>query len=416
MPLTTQSERGSILVLTALALTALLGIAALAIDVGSFYAQRNRMAAAADAAARSAALELVRTADLTVLTTFGRDAALRNGFTNGGSVSVAINHPPSSNSQSTFYHDPSYVEAVITDTSPPSFFIGAFFFLFKGSFTPPTISVGAVAGGRMVPDCIMALSPNATHALSLNSAAQLTAPGCAIVVNSNAQSALYVNSASFINVSPGGVVDVVGTWYHDSSSYVSPSPTTGAAVQADPFASLTAPTSGSCTTQSGSINSGANVTLQPGTFCSGIYINSASHATLTSGTYIITSGGFTANSGSFVSGTGVTLYIASGSFLINSGTTVNLSAPTSGPLAGILVWQPSANTQAALVNSGSGGALNGVLYFPGANLTFNSAASSNSDYTFIAASTVSFNSAGTLKSNVPSALMGGVFQLTTLAE
>ena len=54
------SERGSILILTALSMTVLLGIAALSIDISFMYDKRNRLHAAADAAAKSGAFEVRR--------------------------------------------------------------------------------------------------------------------------------------------------------------------------------------------------------------------------------------------------------------------------------------------------------------------------------------------------------------------
>ena len=50
-------ERGSIVLLTALSMVVLLGMVALAVDGSYLYTELNRMSAAADAAAKSAALE-----------------------------------------------------------------------------------------------------------------------------------------------------------------------------------------------------------------------------------------------------------------------------------------------------------------------------------------------------------------------
>src|SRR5207245_2941529 len=50
-------ERGSILIMTALTLTGMLGVTALALDAAYMYDQRNRMGAAADGAALAAAQE-----------------------------------------------------------------------------------------------------------------------------------------------------------------------------------------------------------------------------------------------------------------------------------------------------------------------------------------------------------------------
>src|SRR4051812_3385043 len=91
-------ESGSILVLTALTLVTLLGVTALAVDLGYMYEMRNRMSAAADVAARSAAVAQNTAAcvgNCATLTNFGRRAAALNGFVDGvDGVEVTINHPP----------------------------------------------------------------------------------------------------------------------------------------------------------------------------------------------------------------------------------------------------------------------------------------------------------------------------------
>ena len=52
---TNRSERGQALVLIVLAIVAMFGFAALAVDIGRLYAERRRVQSAADAAVLSAA-------------------------------------------------------------------------------------------------------------------------------------------------------------------------------------------------------------------------------------------------------------------------------------------------------------------------------------------------------------------------
>jgi Flp pilus assembly protein TadG len=53
-------ERGQILILTAISMTALIGMAGLSVDTSFMYDKRNRLSAATDAAAKTAALEVHR--------------------------------------------------------------------------------------------------------------------------------------------------------------------------------------------------------------------------------------------------------------------------------------------------------------------------------------------------------------------
>src|SRR4026207_817471 len=55
-----RDERGQILILTALSMPVLLAIAALSIDASYMYDRRNKLYAAADAAAKAGAIEVSR--------------------------------------------------------------------------------------------------------------------------------------------------------------------------------------------------------------------------------------------------------------------------------------------------------------------------------------------------------------------
>ncbi len=68
-------------------LVALVGVAALAIDVGSWYRQADRIQQAADAAALAG---VVRMPDLTAATTEARRVAALNGFPHGGDITVEV--------------------------------------------------------------------------------------------------------------------------------------------------------------------------------------------------------------------------------------------------------------------------------------------------------------------------------------
>ena len=60
--LPSHQESGQILVLTTVSMIALLGIMALTLDTSFMFEKRNRLHTAADAAAKSAAIEIIRNA------------------------------------------------------------------------------------------------------------------------------------------------------------------------------------------------------------------------------------------------------------------------------------------------------------------------------------------------------------------
>ncbi len=101
---------------------------------------------------------------------------------------------------------------------------------------------------------------------------------------------------------------------------------------------------------------------------------------MSAGTYIIEGGGFSVSGSANVSGSGVTIYNAGSNCPSTGGTygsinwsstgTFNLSAPSSGTYAGILIFQSRDNTQTLSINvSGtSSSAITGTIYAASAQL------------------------------------------------
>ncbi|HUR20794.1 MAG TPA: pilus assembly protein TadG-related protein, partial [Vicinamibacterales bacterium] len=77
-----RDQEGQILVLTTVSMIALLGIMALSLDASFMFEKRNRLHAAADAAAKSAAYEIIRnpTVTLTSLEKFADQQVIAHGF------------------------------------------------------------------------------------------------------------------------------------------------------------------------------------------------------------------------------------------------------------------------------------------------------------------------------------------------
>jgi len=139
---------------------------------------------------------------------------------------------------------------------------------------------------------------------------------------------------------------------------------TGSSAVTDPFASLDIPSDpGGCKTVSGS-------SLTAGNYCSGFSLNGGT-TTLAAGTYIISGGQFKLNGNATLSGTGVTFYIKSGvSISINGNSTLNLSAPTTGPYAGMLFFGDRSNTATQTFNGSNTSHLTGNLYFAGGTVAY----------------------------------------------
>jgi hypothetical protein len=70
------------------------------------------------------------------------------------------------------------------------------------------------------------------------------------------------------------------------------------------------------------------------------------------------------------------------------GATVTLSAPTSGPWQGVQFFQSRLNTTASTFVGGTAQLMNGLLYFPNADLTYTGGSSSTAAAMTIVAKTI----------------------------
>ncbi|HEY0394561.1 MAG TPA: pilus assembly protein TadG-related protein [Candidatus Elarobacter sp.] len=347
-----EAERGQVVPIVAVALLVLFGAAAMATDVGYLrYTQRIQQNAA-DSAAIAGANELAYTADPTAA---ARADAASNGFTHDGTnVTVTVNTPPSTGP---YTGNASAVE-VIVSARHAMFFERAF------GITSQSVATRAVAvfgAGNGAGPCIYALKTD----IDMNSAT-IRAPSCGIISNG----IMNLNSDTITAASIGAVgqISVNASTFPEASpqraiASIDPCPT----IPACAYLTAHPPATSPCTYSNLSVNSAA-VTLSPGVYCQSVNLNSAT-VTLQPGTYVFTNG-LNANSTSF-RGTGVTFYMVASSLNANS-CTFNMTAPTAGNAAGMLIFQPASNTSSDNFNSSGGSDVEGAIYLPTGTLTTNS--------------------------------------------
>ena len=177
---------------------------------------------------------------------------------------------------------------------------------------------------------------------------------------------------------------------------------TGCTVASDPFAgNLPAVTVGSCTVNSQ--NYSGNVTLSPGVYCGNFNFNGTGTVTFLSGLFVIKGANWNMNSGWTMNGAGVSFYFADTSYMqINSGVVANLTAPTSGTYANILMFEPTGLANSSFsINGQAGHSFQGLIYLPSRNITFNSMSNVTSEALTIVLNTVILNTLDwNLKSSV----------------
>lgn len=405
-----KNETGQALVFAAVGLVVLLGFVGLGVDMGTLRYEKRLQQTAADAAAIAGASNL----GYSGIQTGAQTASSQNGFTDNtgggacappptslavGSITVTLCNAPITGPHT---GDNKYVEAYVS-AGQPTYFMKIF------GISSETITARAVAtnysgaGGSTTGDrtgCLYTLgAPTASiEGVSINGAATLNAPTCGILDNGNYNSQgnkLIVNADTF-GVSGSGIVKGPGGDVTCSAGTTT-CPTYGTPATSDPMASIAPPcspcTGGSAVsikgngkfTGTGVTYSNGTYTVQPGNYTSFSITGTGggNNVVFAPGTYI-----FDGNTGTnadilnipgnaTITGNGVTFYFTNHATIQMNGTpTINLTPPSSGAYADILLWQDKNDTNVGPAPNGptlggnSGSKYNGILYFPSDQLTF----------------------------------------------
>ena len=336
-----REDAGQILVLAAVSMIALLGIAALTLDTSFMFDKRNQLHAAADAAAKSAAIEIIRNSGVSQasLEAFADQQVGAHGFVSsrlGGTTSVVINRGPSSGP---FAGNVNYVEAIVSEAT--STFFGTLL-----GFVSMTPLASAVAGAGNPSACMIIIDD-----MSIGNTA-LTLNGCGLAVGGDLEGD---NPNALVTGTPTPSVGVTGTCSGTCSGMGSL--TTGAPTPIDPLAGLAAPTN------PGGCSAGVAATLNPGCYTS----IGATVTTLNPGVYYVTGKVNIDN----LSGTGVMIYLTgAGQLTADNNKEIHLTAPTTGAYAGIAVFQDPANTLNFEVKNSFTLDVSGAIYMPGVDVEF----------------------------------------------
>jgi Putative Flp pilus-assembly TadE/G-like len=401
-------RRGATAIMIALAMTMLLGCAGLATEAAGWYVKKRQMQGAADAAAASAAAALGAGSSVAIAQTEGQSVAAQNGFTNGaGETTVTVNSPPLSGPNQ---GNAGAAEVIINQSEPmllSSLFLDSQPTLAARSVALTSSTGGAGSGGGG--ECLLVLSPNATNALLLNGNVSVNLT-CGVMVDSSSTQAMLMNGSNSVTASN---INVVGNVLKNptSGNTTTPNPSTGATSLADPYANVDPPSFSGCTYPSGVTINGTSGTLNPGVYCGNIVINgSGITVTVNPGTYILDRHSLIINGSPTVSGNGVTFVFTTstgsgvGNLTVNGSPVVDLTAPSSGSLAGFVFYQDRRGTSGSnTFNGATGSSIAGAMYFPNESLTYNGTPQSSS-CTQVIAKTITLNGTPSLQVTGCSAL------------
>lgn len=431
-----QSEEGAVAIQMAFMLFAMIGMAALATDIGFALYKHRQMQAAADAAAYSAAIAK-STGHPATFSTEAYAVAGQVGFVNGASgVTITVNRPPVSPPASAT--DAANANAIQVIVQQPQS-LPLVSLLYSGAFN---LAAQAVATSGSGSGCALQLSASANPGVTINNGATVTLKSCGLNVCSTGSTALSISGGAALkltdasgNLSSSQSVSVAGsasitngaTINNIANTCTTPCKANQGACSpnVNPYSAVTMPTASGCSNGTnksyGHSNSGLQ-TLNPGVWCNGVSFTNDAQIKLNPGTYYVNGGNFNVGGAVTMTGTGVTIVLtgSSGNYAtvtIGNGATVTLSAPTSGATSGILFFGDANAPVSNSSNFGGGAVMNltGALYFPSQTVVFNNGISNPSGCTQLIAGVIQFAGGAQFSNNCAgtgtSAIGGGATAL-----
>ena len=383
------SDRGgSIGFIAALASPVMICAAVMGTEAGLWAYRHQTMQGATDSAAISGVVSGFSGSALTIQ---GQAITAATGFVQGvGGVNVQVNSPPLSGA---YKSTSGAVEVIVQQPQQPM--LASFI-----SSSLVTIRARSVAIKKPGGACLLALNGSASGALTVQGTAQVVLNGCDAVSDSTSSSAMVVGGSSNLTL---GSASAVGVIPPSSNISASGGIYSGSSALADPYANVTYPTPGNCS----QTYTGGNVTLFPGVYCGGIALSGGANVTLNPGIYYIEGGDLKVAGNSTLSGAGVTLVFTSSNgasyagAAISSNAIIDLTAPTTGPTAGIVLFGDRAMTPGTSFKLTGGGTQNwgGAIYLPKGALTYAGGATGGTGCTQIVADTVTFTGNSNMSMN-----------------
>ncbi|MDW8222070.1 MAG: pilus assembly protein TadG-related protein [Gemmatales bacterium] len=368
-------RRAQVAVLTAVSLVPVLGAVAFVTDGGLLLDQRRRVQATADAAALAGAYELYRhSAQSGGMDTNGaaRAAALeiadRAGYSASNGCTVEVNIPPRSGIHAGRV---GYVEVQIRAPQRRTF---------SAIFGSGDLSVA----GRAVARCRWSPFRAGLIVLRPQGRGTLNAVGNARADVINAP--VYVNSSDAAGGSAVGnsVVSAPQFYFGGSPGYT----TTGSAAfrgvihssqtpVPDPLAYLPPPDPSALPVRSTrrlQLSGSGNVTLLPGVYVGGITMTGRVNVTMLPGIYYLQGGGLQVSGQGNLTGNGVLIYndprSSADDVNISGQGRVEISAPSSGPYQGLVIYQRRDATNTITVSGNGQTRITGTYYTANGTVRF----------------------------------------------
>lgn len=403
-----KDERGTIIIMLAIALPLIVGLLGLAIDTANWYYAERRVQTATDAAAISGAITLLQLKNDIDAEDASLDSANRNDFQPGNGRTLEYFSPPSSGP---FTSDLSAVEIISTEAQSIYFAD----ILYNGS---ATVTTRAVATAKDIPGvhCVLGLGTDIDGAVEFTGNADFDM-GCGTASNSQTDRSMEIWGNAKANAAP---MTAAGDIALGGSASLEPANqllyTWNLAVE-DPYGSegldLQVPNSPHNCTYNNLHIDGMTTTLASGRYCGGLKITDST-VTFLAGEHIIDGGDFDVSGTSTLLGDEV-VFILTGSgskyatVKFAGGTTADLTAPTSGPYEGVVFFgdpaAPSYKGNNLISNDFLGGSdmnIVGAIYDPAREVVFTGGLGLSGSCLQIVAFKVTLTGSGAINRDCPS--------------
>jgi Flp pilus assembly protein TadG len=342
-----RDQQGNVAVIFGLCLP-LLGLGmGIAVDYSNSTRQQAELQNAADSAALAGARRLGRSE--------GKENERENLATATAKDFLATARKEALNPNVVSSLDDGTVSVQVSVESPQ------YFSAFIGQDTQAiTVAAQAAYSIKEPNGCFIALSKSAPVGIDLQGSPKLSAPLCGIWSNSDSATSIRTQGSSKIS---GNKICAVGG-APSRGRGLTPPPESGCKSQEDPYAGrLPEPLSG-CNATNYVAKRGEHLTY--GTYCGGLDISNVT-VTLGPGVYHVVGGPLRIRGNGSLSGAGVTIVLSgAGAHLDMQGNPdITLTAPVSGPTAGIaLAMADDGFSKTASIHGNPTIRLAGSLYFP----------------------------------------------------
>ncbi|MGO8952607.1 MAG: TadE/TadG family type IV pilus assembly protein [Rhodomicrobium sp.] len=385
-------RRGIVLYLVALLLVPFCILLGVAVDVGQLLVMKTRLQAALD----SAALDIAGTPGIAQ----SQAGAQAQNFT---AANLSSQEATATISNLSAVLNPSGTPPSVTVQATVT--VNTFFLQIAGPSYATLSSALSSTAANGAYSCVLQTAASASPGVNIQSGGKITLDGCDLIANSTSSESVYADHGSHFSgnsIYATGQVDQLGGSQvsYTGGIYQNQSATP------DPYASVPMPAQSgcdhTCTNKSGCTPSGNPV---PGNAYCGSWTFSGS---LAAGTYFVKGNSYgSALSFGSLTGTDVTIVLTTSDSVnyaylnVTNAANVTLSAPTSGPVSGIVLFgdRNAPLTTTSTFGHGSKTVLTGAIYLPSQSLFYEDGSSVTSPCTQIIAGQITFTGGSKLSIN-----------------